>query len=89
MLATRGAFPQAQTPVYFDRADVKAAIHAPASAEWAECSSINVFPNGDASLPSSFTVLPNVIEKSKRSVIAQGLIDFMLMADGTRIALQK
>jgi carboxypeptidase D len=51
---------------------------------------VDVFPqDGDASLPSAFTVLPNVIEKSKRSVIVHGLADFVLIADGTRIVLQK
>ena len=76
------------SPVYFDRADVKAAIHAPADVDWVVCSN-NVFPNGDASLPPAFTVLPNVIEKSKRSVIVHGLGDFILIAEGARIVLQK
>ena len=76
------------SPVYFDRADVKAAIHAPADVDWEICSD-NVFPNGDASLPSAFTVLPSVIEKSTRSVIVHGLGDFLLIAEGTRIVLQK
>jgi carboxypeptidase D len=53
------------------------------------CTETEVFPHGDASLPPAFTVLPNVIEKSKRSVIVHGLADFILMADGARIALQK
>jgi carboxypeptidase D len=53
------------------------------------CANIDVFPHGDASLPSAFTVLPNVIEKSNRSVIAHGLADFLLIAEGTRIVLQK
>lgn len=88
-VAARGAFPQAQTPVYFDRADVKAAIHAPSEVVWAECGETNVFPNGDSSLPPAFTVLPNVIEKSQRFVIAHGLADFVLIAEGARIVLQK
>jgi len=75
--------------LYFDRPDVKAAIHAPATVTWAECSDINVFPHGDASLPPAFTVLPNVIEKSNRSVIVHGLGDFILIAEGARIVLQK
>jgi carboxypeptidase D len=53
------------------------------------CTDADVFPQGDASLPPAFTVLPNVIEKSKRSVIVHGLADFILIADGTRIVLQK
>ena len=57
---------------------------------WTECSDINVFPNGDASPPPAVTtVLPNVIEKSQRAVIVHGLADFILIAEGTRIAIQK
>ncbi|KAH9928842.1 Alpha/Beta hydrolase protein [Fomitopsis serialis] len=44
--------------------------------------------DGDTSLPSAFTVLPNIIQKSERSVIVQGLADYLLMADGARIAIQ-
>ena len=77
--------------MYFDRADVKAAIHAPPTTNWEVCNfnGPDVFPDGDASLPPAFTVLPNVIEKSNRSVIVQGLTDFLLIAEGTRIVLQK
>jgi len=53
------------------------------------CTDTTVFPQGDASLPPAFTVLPNVIEKSNRSVIVHGLADFVLIADGARIVLQK
>jgi len=78
-----------QSPVYFDREDVKKAIHAPLNQTWYECADANVFPNGDGSLPPAFTVLPDVIEKSKRSVIIHGLADFVLIAEGARVVLQK
>ncbi|KAG6811952.1 hypothetical protein H0H92_005116 [Tricholoma furcatifolium] len=68
--------------------DVKKAIHAPLDVDWVECSNINVFPNGDNSLPSALSVLPNVIEKSNRTVIVHGLADFILIAEGTRIVIQ-
>jgi carboxypeptidase D len=78
-----GSFAQTQlSPLYFDRTDVKNAIHAPVNTSWTECTDNNVFPDGDASLPPAFTVLPNVIEKSNRSVIVHGLADFILIADG-------
>ena len=77
-----------QSPIYFDREDVKKAIHAPVNQTWTECSD-GVFPNGDASLPPAFTVLPNVIEKSNRSVIIHGLGDYILIAEGARVVLQK
>ncbi len=87
---TRGSFFHTQvSPLYFDREDVKKAIHAPTDVNWTLCTDTNVFPNGDASLPPAFTVLPNVIEKSKRSVIVHGLADFILIAEGARIVLQK
>ena len=75
--------------MYFNRPDVKAAIHAPPDVQWTLCTDVNVFPNGDASLPPTFTVLPNVIEKSERSVIVNGLADYIIMAESSRIALQK
>ncbi|OJA16618.1 hypothetical protein AZE42_14002 [Rhizopogon vesiculosus] len=89
LMQSRGSSVQIQSPVYFDRKEVKEAIHAPVDTEWTECSNVHVFPNGDGSLPSAFTVLPNVIEKSKRTVIAHGLADFNLIAAGARIAIQK
>ena len=86
----RGSFLQTQvSPLYFDREDVKKAIHAPLNVKWTLCTDTNVFPKGDASLPPAFTVLPNVIEKSERSVIVHGLADFLLIAEGARIVLQK
>ena len=74
-----GSFAQNQTlPLYFDRTDVKRAIHAPTDVTWLECSDVNVFPNGDQSLHPVFTVLPGVIEKNNRTVIIHGLADFFI-----------
>ncbi|KAG1840917.1 Alpha/Beta hydrolase protein [Suillus subalutaceus] len=89
VLGYPGSFPQTQSPIYFNRMDVKEAIHAPVDTEWSESSNVNVFPNGDSSLPPVFTVLPNVIEKNKRTVIVHGLADFVLISEGTRIVIQK
>ncbi|KIJ12902.1 hypothetical protein PAXINDRAFT_14266 [Paxillus involutus ATCC 200175] len=88
ILGFPGSFPQEQSPIYFNRKEVKEAIHAPVDTEWSECSVANVFPDGDNSLPPAFTVLPNVIEKSVRSVIVHGMADFVLIAEGTRIIIQ-
>ena len=78
------------SPLYFDREDVKRAIHAPVDVAWTECSDVNVFPRGDASAPPATNgVLASVIEKSERAVIVHGLADFILIAEGTRIAIQK
>jgi carboxypeptidase D len=78
-----------QSPIYFDRQDVKQAIHAPINQTWVECADFDVFPNGDASLPPALTVLPDVIQRSSRSVIIHGLSDFVLIAEGARVVLQK
>ncbi|KAI9512753.1 Alpha/Beta hydrolase protein [Russula earlei] len=89
VLGFPGSFTQTQvSPLYFDRPDVKAAIHAPPDVNWTLCTDVNVFPKGDASLPPALTVLPNVIEKSTRSVIVHGLGDFILIAEGARAVLQ-
>jgi len=89
VLGFPGSFPQEQTPLYFNRTEVKQAIHAPLDVNWEECSNINVFVKGnDESLPPAFTVLPSVIEKNNRTVIVHGLADFILLASGTRIVLQ-
>ena len=83
MILASGSFPQVQSPIYFDRTEVKKAIHAPLDVNWEECSEIDVFVGrGDASLPPAFTVLPSVIEKSNRSVIVHGLADYILIAEG-------
>ncbi|KAH9936848.1 alpha/beta-hydrolase [Epithele typhae] len=88
VLGFPGSFMQSQSPIYFNRKEVKEAIHAPVNVTWGECSNVRVFPHGDASLPPAFTVLPNAIEKSKRAVIVHGLADFILIAEGTEIVIQ-
>ncbi|KAJ7601105.1 Alpha/Beta hydrolase protein [Mycena floridula] len=89
VLGFPGSFEDIQlSPLYFDRTDVKQAIHAPTNVTWTECSDINVFPHRDASLPPAFTVLPNAIEKSQRAAIVHGLADFILIAEGARVVIQ-
>lgn len=82
-------FPRStQEFIYFNRTDVQNAIHAP-HISWSSCASRSVYlPGGDQSIPSTLSVLPNVIEKSERVVIVHGLADFILVAEGTRIAIQ-
>ena len=80
--------------VYFDRADVKKAINAP-DVEWKSCADQNVFVT-DSGLDkgaeegrfSSFDVLPSVIDRTKRTVIGHGLLDFVLISNGTLLAIQ-
>ncbi|KAG2053761.1 alpha/beta-hydrolase [Suillus hirtellus] len=80
-------FLDTQSPIYFNLTDVKQAIHAPVNTDWFVCK-YGVFETEDGSLPPAFTVLPNVIEKSQRTVIVHGLADFMLIAAGDRIVIQ-
>ncbi|KAI0303049.1 Alpha/Beta hydrolase protein [Russula brevipes] len=84
----RASFIVNDTNAYFNRTDVKAAIHAPLDVDWAICTDTNVFPNGDASLPPAFDVFPKVIEKNRRTVLVHGRADFLLIAEGMRITLQ-
>ncbi|KAE9408693.1 alpha/beta-hydrolase [Gymnopus androsaceus JB14] len=42
----------------------------------------------DQSIPSMLSIFPNVIEKSERVIVVHGLNDFILVAEGTRIAIQ-
>ncbi|THH07732.1 hypothetical protein EW145_g3187 [Phellinidium pouzarii] len=88
-------FPRStQEFIYFNRTDVQDAIHAP-HIDWTACTNTNVYVNlttgepiNDQSIPSTLSVLPNVIEKSERTIIVHGLADFILVAEGTRIAIQ-
>lgn len=89
VLGFPGTYPAEQTsPVYFNRDDVKQAIHAPVDVDWSEAAGNPFVDSLDNSQPSSFGVLGSVIEKSQRTVIMHGLADFCLLAEGTMIALQ-
>lgn len=73
--------------IYFNREDVKKALHVPTTTKWAECSP-GVFPQGDQSLPPAGTVLSSVLDRNARSVIASGLTDMVMINQGTKLALQ-
>ncbi|TRM69197.1 Alpha/Beta hydrolase protein [Schizophyllum amplum] len=74
--------------IYFNRTDVQDAIHAPHQI-WEDClGPVYVGEDGDQSLPSMLSIMPNVIEKSARTVVVHGLADMILIAEGTRIAIQ-
>lgn len=71
--------------IYFNRTEVQRAINAPVQ-EWAECSD-GVLEN-DTSPPSGLSVLPRVIEKNNRTIIGHGMLDFILLANGTLMTIQ-
>ncbi|KAI9658142.1 MAG: hypothetical protein M1831_003988 [Alyxoria varia] len=71
--------------IYFARPDVQRAINAPIQ-DWAECS--NGVLEQDTSPPSGLSVLPRVIERTKRTVIGHGELDYILIANGTLLMIQ-
>ena len=76
--------------VYFNRSDVQAAIHAPLGTDWTECTPTEVFVNGtDTSPPSGLSpVLPSVIERTNNVILAHGLLDYILISNGTLLMIQ-
>lgn len=76
------------TQIYFNRSDVKQAIHAPANVDWSVCASASVFKGGDNSDPSSYKAIPNVINRTNNVQIAHGTMDMVLLANGTLLAIQ-
>ena len=71
--------------IYFNRTDVQKAINAPVG-NWDECSSGVL--DKDTSPPSALSVLPRVIEKNERTIIGHGMLDFILLANGSIMAIQ-
>lgn len=74
--------------IYFNRTDVKQAIHAPLDVNWAICAEQSVFAGGDSSDPSSYRAIPNVIDRTKNVQIAHGTMDMVLLANGTLLGIQ-
>ncbi|KAF2396902.1 alpha/beta-hydrolase [Trichodelitschia bisporula] len=80
--------------VYFDRPDVKAAMHAPPNVSWSECSGpvfankAGQYRNGDLSADPIQSVLPRLIEATNRVLIANGDFDFEILTDGTLLSIQ-
>lgn len=75
------------TQTYFAREDVQKALHAP-KVDWTTCSKQRVFPHGDSSPDVVHDVLPRVISRNKRTIITHGALDYVLIEEGTQLALQ-
>lgn len=73
-----------------DTPGFKKAIHAGKGTTWTECTEDKVFTkqNQDLSPPPDRHILPKVIEQSKRTVIQHGTYDYVLIANGTALAIQ-
>lgn len=85
--------PTVYTPIfddpYFDRTDVKKAIHVPASTPWQWCRELEyVFKPNDSSLPSNLKQLPQVIETTKNVIFAHGDADLAITMDGVLLGIQ-
>jgi len=84
-----GSLGYAPGPIYFNRTDVKTAIHAPVDFDWSECANHNVFVNGtDSSALSIEHVLPQVIEATNRVLVANGDFDMIVITNGTLLSIQ-
>lgn len=82
--------------VYFNRTDVKMALHAPLDVDWAECAVEPVFVGngtgpqgeGDTSADPIQHVLPQVIEATNRVLVSNGDYDMIIITNGTLLAIQ-
>ncbi|EGG00649.1 putative carboxypeptidase cpdS precursor [Melampsora larici-populina 98AG31] len=79
---------QTGDPAYFNRTEVKSMLHVPLDSKWQECTDNDVMLGDDTSLPVTMSVLPGVIKKNKKTIIAHPRADFALLAQGTRMAIQ-
>jgi carboxypeptidase D len=84
----------AGVPVYFNRTDVKKAMHAPMDIPWSECKG-PVFigeggpeDEGDSSANPIQKVLPQVIEATNRVLVANGDLDLEILTNGTLLSIQ-
>ena len=100
---TQLVFAPEGSTTYFNRSDVKAALHAPAYVSWAECTDNPVFiggslsdgyynggpeGEGDLSVDPIQKVLPQVIEATNRVLIANGDFDMIIITNGTLMSIQ-
>jgi carboxypeptidase D len=75
--------------VYFNRMEVKRAINAPEGGYWSICRPVLLGLNSrKENEPTSFSVLPRVIERSERTILGHGSLDFIVLASGTLLSIQ-
>lgn len=81
--------PDDPMPGYYSRSDVQTALHVPGFGTWADCSSINVFVNGDDNSAYTETLFPHLLSTLPRGVtLWHGLIDAILFNVGDRLTIQ-
>ncbi|MCJ1398410.1 hypothetical protein MMC11_001608 [Xylographa trunciseda] len=92
---TELVYSPAGATTYFNRTDVKTAMHAP-DIDWSVCGENNVFlggqggpeSEGDLSADPIQHVLPQVIEATNRVLVSNGDLDFIILTNGTLMAIQ-
>ena len=85
------ALPPGYNQTWFQQASVKSALHVPASKNWRLCASSPVFINDTDHSPPPATnggPLASVVEKTNNVIVGHGLLDMVLIANGTLLALQ-
>lgn len=81
---------------YFNRTDVKRALHVPEDIQWELCSAESVFVGTspgpeqqyDESPNPTEHVLPRLIEATNRVLISNGDWDYLIITNGTLLAIQ-
>ena len=79
---------------YWNRRDVKEAIHAPLNVVWVECGAEPFIgfkgpeDEGDMSPDPIQGVLPQVIEATNRVLISNAEWDYVILTNGTLLAIQ-
>lgn len=80
--------------IYFNRTDVKKAMHAPMDVNWLECNGPVFVGNGgpedagDTSPDPIQQVLPQVIEHTNRVLVGNADNDFVILTNGTLLSIQ-
>ncbi|KAL4893093.1 carboxypeptidase 4 [Aspergillus ambiguus] len=72
---------------YFNRSDVQQILHVPRT-DFSECTTNEIFPDGDPSPPSALGPLPSVIERTNNTIIAHGWLDSLLFVNGSLVTIQ-
>ncbi|CAG7920545.1 unnamed protein product [Penicillium olsonii] len=81
---------------YFNRTDVKKALHVPEDINWELCSIESVFVGADPGPQQLYDespnptehILPRVIEATNRVLISNGAWDYLIITNGTLVAIQ-
>lgn len=79
--------PPGAPTVYFNRTEVKQALHVPVDVDWEMCKG-GVFPYGDLSPSSSLVQIPKVIDKTQNVQLVHGNLDMVLFMNQTLLVIQ-